>query len=169
MKKSIALALIASLAFTVAPAYGAESKNPYGSSMVDPAGPNDVIFEVSKGSKKVVYTTTTLSKLKSQVISFYEPFVKKRQSFTVIPMKTFFSAVGISGKDKVSTRALNDYVYSNTASQFTSNSAYIAIKRNGVNIPYDEGGPVRIVFADNSPWAKNLDAWNWSLASITAK
>ena len=170
MKKLIALSMVAAFTFTVAPhAYSAETANPYGTSTIDPAGPNEVIFSVSKGSKKVTFTTAKLVKIKSSTISIYEPFLKKRQSFTVIPMKTFFSLVGISGNDKVFTTALNDYVYSNTASKFIAANAYIAIKRNGTDIPYDQGGPIRLVFADNSKWAKNLDAWNWSLASISAK
>jgi hypothetical protein len=170
MKKIIALSMVAALSIAIAPAtYAANTTNPYGTSTVDPAGPNEVIFTVSKGSKKVEYTTAKLAKLKSSVISIYEPFLKKRQSFTVIPMKTFFSLVGISGNDKVLTTALNDYVYSNTASKFVAANAYIAIKRNGTDIPYDQGGPIRLVFADKSVWAKNLDAWNWSLASISVK
>lgn len=170
MKKIIALSLIATLTVAVAPVtYAAETTNPYGTTTVDPAGPNEVIFTVSKGSKKIEYTYSKLAKVKSTVISIYEPFLKKRQSFTVIPMKTFFSLVGISGNNKVFTTALNDYVYSNTASKFLAANAYIAIKRNGSDIPYDQGGPIRLVFADNSKWAKNLDAWNWSLASISAK
>jgi hypothetical protein len=84
-------------------------------------------------------------------------------------MKSLFALVGISGNDKVATRALNDYVYSNTASKFLAANGYVAIKRNGVDIPYDQGGPIRLVFADNSIWAKNLDAWNWSLSSIAVK
>jgi len=170
MKKS-ALILIAAVAVfaNTTPSYAAESTNPYGASTVDPAGPTEVIFTVSKGSKKVTYTTNQLFKLKSSVISIYEPFLKKRQSFTVIPMKYFFSTVGIAGNDKVLTNALNDYVYSNTASKFLAANGYIAIKRDGQNIPYDQGGPVRIVFDDKSAWAKNLDAWNWALASMTVK
>lgn len=148
-------------------AIAAETKNPYGASTVDPAGPNEVIFVVSNGTKKFSYTTNSLGKMKSSVISIYEPFVKKRQKFTVIPFKTFLDSVGISGNDKVVTKALNDYVYTNKASQFIAAQAYIAIKRNGMDIPYDQGGPLRLVFADNSKWAKNLDAWNWSLASIS--
>ncbi len=170
MKRTIAVAVAFSLSVILAPAaLSAETKNPYGTSTVDPAGPNEVIFTVSKGGKKVLFTTTKLAKMKSSVISIYEPFLKKRQKFTVIPIKSFFILVGISGKDKVLTVALNDYVYSNTAANFLTNNAYIAIKRDGVDIPYDQGGPMRIVFADNSKWAKNLDAWNWSLASLTVK
>jgi hypothetical protein len=36
-------------------------------------------------------------------------------------------------------------------------------------IPYDQGGPIRIIFGSKSTWAKYLDAWNWSLSSITVK
>jgi hypothetical protein len=107
--------------------------------------------------------------MKSTVISIYEPFVKKRQTFSVVPMKNFFALVGISGKDQVITTALNDYTYGNSAERFIAANAYIAIKRNGQPIPYDQGGPIRLVFGDKSKWAKQLDAWNWSLVSISVK
>jgi hypothetical protein len=170
MNKVGALIIVISfLATGFTPAEATKTTNPYGASTVDPAGSNEVIFTVSKGSKKVTYTTSQLMKIKSSTISIYEPFLKKRQSFTVIPISSFFSAVGISGGDKVLTNALNDYVYSNTAANFLSAGGYIAIKRNGTDIPYDQGGPLRIVFADTSKWARNLNAWNWSLASMATK
>lgn len=170
MKKLSALVIASAVVLAITPsALAVENSNPYGTSTVDPAGPNEVILTVSKGSKKVLFTTTKLNKVKASVISIYEPFIKKRQSFTVIPIKTLFSMVGISGNDKVLTKALNDYIYTNTAAKFLSANAYIAIKRNGVDIPYDQGGPIRLVFADDSKWAKNLDAWNWSLDAISVK
>ena len=170
MKKFIAVGVTVLVALSVVPAAtAAETTNPYGTSTVDPAGPNEVIFTISKGSKKVQFTSAKINKLKSSTITIYEPFLKKRQTFTVVTMKSLFALVGISGKDKVATRALNDYVYSNTASKFLAANGYVAIKRNGVDIPYDQGGPIRLVFADNSAWAKNLDAWNWSLSSIAVK
>jgi hypothetical protein len=170
MKKVLAVGVSALLAFSIAPvATAAETANPYGTSTVDPAGPNEVIFTVSKGGKKVQFTSAKLNKLKTTTITIYEPFLKKHQTFTVVSMKSLFALVGISGNDKVATRALNDYVYSNTASKFLAANGYVAIKRNGVDIPYDQGGPIRLVFADNSIWAKNLDAWNWSLSSIAVK
>jgi hypothetical protein len=170
MKKAIAITvLLLTTNFLGSNANAAETTNPYGTSVVDPAGPNEVIFTVSKSSKKIEFTTSKLFMMKTKVISIYEPFLKKRQTFTVIPMRTFFSSVGINGKDKVRTKALNDYIYSNSASNFISANAYIAIKRDGVEIPYDQGGPLRLIFADNSKWAKKLDAWNWSLISISVK
>lgn len=169
MKKLLTVTL--ALSMITLPIYSstASEKNPYGTSTVDPAGPNEIIFTVSKGKKKSEFALARLQKMKSKTISIYEPFLKKRQRFTVIPLKNFFSLVGISGQDKVSTVALNDYIYTNTAAQFISAGAYIAIKRDGVDIPYDQGGPLRLVFADDSRWAKNLDAWNWSLAAISVK
>ncbi len=169
MKKTIVTAIALSLLFVMAPSTIAAETNPYGTSNVDPAGPNEIIFTVFKAGKKVEFTTSRLLKMKSKIITIYEPFLKKRQSFTVIPMKNFFLLAGISGNDKVETKALNDYIYSNTASKFIAAQAYIAIKRGGAPIAYDQGGPIRIVFADNSKWAKELDAWNWSLSSIGVK
>lgn len=170
MKKLIALSLGAALLLTYSPiATAATDVNPYGTSTVDPAAPNEILFTVSKGKKKISYSLEKLGTMKSATISIYEPFLKKRQSFTVIPMKTFFNAVGIKGNDKVRTIAINDYIYSNAASKFISADAFIAIKRNGVDIPYNQGGPLRIVFADKSKFAKTLDAWNWSLNAISVK
>ncbi len=170
MKKSVASSVILALLIVGIPtAFSAEKTNPYGASSVDPAGPTEIIFSVSKKGKKVSFTNSKLGTLKSSVISVYEPFLKKRQNFTVIPMKTFFDLVGISGTDKVRTTALNDYIFTETAANFIAANGFIAIKRNGADISYDQGGPVRIIFADKSKWAKNLDAWNWSLASLSVK
>ena len=170
MRKVLAAVLLLSLVVAMPlSAKAAEGKNPYGVSNVDPAGPNEVILTVSKGKKKVTFTTSQLMALKSSTISIYEPFVKRRQSFTVIPLETFFKLVGISGSDKVNTKALNDYVYTNTAKKFIEAKTFVAIKRSGNPIGYDEGGPIRLIFGDNSKWAKYLDAWNWSLISINVR
>ena len=169
MKKLLSMTLLLSLAVLSPISAIAAEKNPYGTSTVDPAGPTEVIFTVSKGNKKAEFAYARLQKMKSKTISIYEPFLKKRQKFTVIPLKNFFVLVGIANQDKVMTIALNDYIYTNTAAQFVSAGAYIAIKRDGVDIPYDQGGPLRLVFADDSRWAKNLDAWNWSLSEIRVK
>ena len=170
MRKLTSALLISIFLLSSIPAgIAASTKNPYGTNTVDPAGPNEIIFTIAKGKNKTDFAFPRLEKMKSSVISIYEPFIKKRQKFTVIPMKNFFALVGISGNDIVSTKALNDYIYRNKASSFIAANAYIAIKRDGQPIPYDQGGPIRIVFADDSRWASNLDAWNWSLISVSVK
>lgn len=171
MKRTLALVLTMGLVLSLPASLSqaAESTNPYGSTTVDPAAPNEVIFTVSKGKRKSTFTYNQLTKLKSKTITIYEPFLKKRQTFTVIPIQQFFTLVGISGSDKVETRALNDYAYINTASQFIKAGALVAIKRSGKEIPYDQGGPIRLIYSDKSSWSKELDAWNWSLDSIFVK
>ena len=178
MKKSLAITLTGALtgALTVALvltpigfASAKESKNPYGTGNVDPAAPNEVILTITKGSRKVEFAYPRLQKLKQSTISIYEPFLKKRQSFSVIPLKNLFTLAGISAKDLVRTTALNDYTFTESAKNFIAAEAYLAIKVNGQPIGYDQGGPIRLIFSDKSKWSKNLDAWNWSLVTISVK
>jgi hypothetical protein len=170
MKKLISAIVVIALAIVVAvPAQAESTKNPYGTATIDPAAPNEVILTIAKGTRKTDFAYSRLIKLKHSTISIYEPFLKKRQTFTVIQLKTLFAFVGISGKDKVVTKALNDYIFTATAADFISAQGYLAIKRDGFAIPYDQGGPIRIIYPDGSKWSKNLDAWNWSLASIGVK
>lgn len=170
MKKFVFyIAVIVSALAITSPALASQSKNPYGTSTIDPAAPNEIILSISKKDNKADFAYPRLLKLKQDTITIYEPFLKKRQTFTVIKLKTLFNFVGISGNDRVVTKALNDYLFSAKASDFIAANGYLAIKREGVPIPYDQGGPIRIVFPDKSMWAKNLDAWNWSLRFITVK
>jgi hypothetical protein len=147
----------------------ASPSNPYGAAPIDPPALTDPLLTVSKGSTSSVLTMTQLIALGTSDISIYEPFVKQRQTFTVIPLTKIFALASISGSDSVDTKALNDYVYTNTAAKFVAAKGYLAIKRNGLDIPFDQGGPIRIVFPDDSTWTKFLDPWNWSLSSISVK
>lgn len=170
MKKVLVAAISIFLALSTTPAHAADSKaNPYGTSTVDPAAPNEVILTVSSKIKSIGFTYAALSKLPKKEISVYEPFLKRRQTFTVIEFGKLFSLAKIARSDKVVTRALNDYTFTSSASNFLAAGAFLAIKKNGSAIGYDEGGPIRIIFADKSKWSKNLDAWNWSLELIAVK
>ena len=169
VRKLLALAAVISLPWLGAIPAGATSTNPYGTSTIDPASPNEIILVISKGNRKVEFAYPRLLKIKQQSITIYEPFLKKRQTFSVIPLKTLFAFVGIKDEDKVVTTALNDYIYSNTAARFIEAEGYLAIKRDGLAIGYDQGGPIRIIYPNKSKWAKNLDAWNWSLSSIKVR
>ncbi|CAB4885976.1 unannotated protein [freshwater metagenome] len=166
------LLILTSLAIvtgSISPAIAGSDANPYGTSTVDPAGPNEILLSITKGSRNVDLTYPKLLKLKQSRITIYEPFLKKRETFTVIKLSALFSLVGISGDDLVVTTALNDYIFKSRASQFIAAEGYLAIKRDGKEIGYDQGGPIRLIYPDKSKWAKNLDAWNWSIATISVK
>lgn len=143
--------------------------NPYGAAPMDPPGPTEVVLTLKKGTKSMTFTMQELLKMKTTTITINEPFVKKRQQFGVIALSALFAKVGIKGSDMVSTKALNDYIYANTAAKFISAKGYLAVQREGKNIPFDQGGPIRIIFPSGSKWATFLDPWNWSLMSMSAK
>ena len=142
------------------------SANPYGGGFaVDAPADNDVVLTVS-AEKKIEYTMGELKKLAQTEIQIFEPFVKKNQKFTVVKMADFLNAAGFVATDKVNTVALNDYAFVDTDENFIKNNAYIAVARDGQPIPMDEGGPIRIIFANDSKYASNLDAWNWSIRTV---
>jgi hypothetical protein len=144
--------------------------NPYGASQqVDPAGPNDTLLTIANHSKVVKLSLNSLRKLGTTQLSLYEPFIKARQTFTVISLAKLFKLVNIPPNATVITDALNDYIYTNAAKNFTDSNGQLAIARFGKDIPYDQGGPIRIVFPDKAALALNLNAWNWSLNVIKVK
>ena len=147
----------------------APTKNPYGTVSIDPAAPGTPVLSLTKGAITKSYTLAQLEKMATKSITIYEPFLKVKQSFSVISLASLFKVVGIKATDSVVTTALNDYVYTNTGANFLAANGYLAVKRNGLDIPYDQGGPDRIIFPTGSKWSKFLDPWNWSLSSISVK
>ena len=142
--------------------------NPYGVPSIDPPAPNEPVLTVKGGSAPLSLTLDQLNALGSTTITIDEPFVKKRQTFSGVPLATVLSKAGIPDTATINTVAINDYHYAGAAAPMVGSQALIATKRDGAPIPYDQGGPVRMVFPDGTPLSSVLDAWNWSLASITA-
>ena len=164
---AMVIALSGGIAVTGSIAHADTTKNPYGAApAIDPAAPNETILTMQNGKKQVKYSYNSLLKMKLYTISIFEPFVKKRQSFTCVSVQKLFDAAGIKSSQKVSTIALNDYVYNNIAGGFTASSGCLAVMRNGLPIPYDQGGPIRLIYPDKTAWATVLNAWNWSLSAI---
>ena len=164
--KGVLVVFCLSLLVSMVPSANAADANPYGGAKVAPPAPTETILVISKGSVSKNLSMNDLKAMKSSTLVIHEPFVKRVQSFRVIPLKTLFALAGIKGADKVQTIALNDYIYTNTSDNFTTAQGYLAITRSGKAIGYDQGGPIRIIFPDKSKWAKFLDPWNWSLKMI---
>lgn len=170
MKRALAFVLLLAISVIAAPTASlASDSNPYGTSTIDPAAPNEVILTIKSASATIDFTYQELLRLPHTSISVYEPFIKKRQRFTVITLSTLFKRAGIKPNAIVITKALNDYTFTAKASDFISAQGLLALKRDGAAIPYDQGGPIRIIFPDKSRWARNLDAWNWSINSMRTK
>ena len=169
MKKFASIGLVIAASLLMVPQSIAADANPYGGVKIAPPAATETILTVSKGSVSKAISMNDLMKMKSQKLTIDEPFVKKKQTFKAIPLKTLFALAGIKGTDKVQTIALNDYIYTNTAASFLAADGYLAFSLSGKPIAYDQGGPIRIIFPDNSRWAHFLDPWNWSLKSLKVK
>jgi hypothetical protein len=142
------------------------SSNPYGAGfVVDPPAEGDVVLTI-KGSTTKDFTMGEIIALADEEISIMEPFVKMEQSFKVVKMEKLLAGLGFKPTDTLSTVALNDYAFPDTVANFTKNNAYVAVSRDGAPIPMDQGGPIRIVFASDSGYFANLDAWNWSIRTF---
>jgi hypothetical protein len=139
----------------------------YGGFPIDPPAPDEVVLTL-EGATKVDLTMAELEALAVLEVTIDEPFVRRRETFRVIPLQDLLDLVGITDEETVQTIALNDYRYSDLAGELRTAGALIAVARDGGPIPMDAGGPIRLVFADDSTYASNLDAWNWSLRTIRA-
>ena len=147
----------------------ADAANPYGGADIDPLPDTAVIFSIKNGTKIINYSKKDILTIKSTIITIFEPFVGKTQKFTVIPLDYFLGKSSIASSKTIDTIAINDYIYTNKVANFSKAKAYIAFKRFGKDIPYNQGGPLRLVYSNTSSWSKNLDAWNWSLRSIKVR
>ncbi len=145
----------------------ASTTNPYGVPSIDPPAPNEAVLQVKGGAAPLSLTLDQLDALGNTTITIDEPFVKKRQTFSGVPLATLLSKAGIPTTATINTVAVNDYHYAAPAGTMVASEALIATRRDGAPIPYDQGGPIRIVFPDGTPLSSVLDAWNWSLASIS--
>jgi hypothetical protein len=150
---------------TAEPTPEPSTESAYGGFAVDPPATDEVVLTV-EGEMTVDFTYGELQELAIVEIEILEPFVEQEQSFTGVPLAELLAAAGVPAEARIETIALNDYRYADTVAQWTGNDALLAVFRDGELIPMDQGGPIRIVFASDSPAFELLDAWNWSLRTI---
>ena len=142
------------------------TSNPYGVPSIDPPAPNEPVLTVTGGTTPLSLTLDQLDALGATTVTIDEPFAKKRQTFSGVPLKAVLVKAGIPETATIETLALNAYRYASAARPMIDSGALIATRRDNGPIPYDQGGPIRIVFPDGTPLSSVLDAWNWSLATI---
>ncbi len=163
---AVVLALaIAGCAATAEPAPEPSPESAYGGFADEPPATDEVGLTVA-GATTVDFTYGELQDRATVEIEILEPFIKREQSFTGVPLAELLSAAGVPAEARIETIALNDYRYVDTVAQWAKNDALLAVFRDGELIPMDQGGPIRIVFAADSPAFDLLDAWNWSLRTI---
>ena len=151
---------------SAATAASATTTGPYGIASIDPPAPNEPVLTVTGGGSPLSLTLGQLDALGDITVTVDEPFVKKRQTFSGVPLAAVLAKAGVPNTATIDTVALNDYHYVGAAKAMIDSQALVATRLSGAPIPYDQGGPIRIVFPDGTTLSSVLDAWNWSLASI---
>lgn len=137
----------------------------YGGFAIDPPADDEIVLTIGT-ENPVDFSYAELQQLATVEIEILEPFVEERQSFRGVPLVDLLERAGVPVDGRIETVALNDYRYADSVAQWVDNEALLAVFRDGELIPMDQGGPIRIVFAEDSPAFDLLDAWNWSLRSI---
>ncbi|KDE99875.1 hypothetical protein Y900_013245 [Mycolicibacterium aromaticivorans JS19b1 = JCM 16368] len=146
-----------------------QGRNPYALGTVDPPAPNAPVLTVTGGTTSLSLTIDQLNAMGHATISIDEPFVNKRETYSGVPLAAVLAVAGIADTATIDTDAIDHYHYVSVVKPMIDSQALIATQRDGAPIPYDQGGPIRIVFPDRTPLSSALEAWNWSLTSITVK
>ncbi|MBB3601066.1 hypothetical protein FHT40_000699 [Mycolicibacterium sp. BK556] len=147
----------------------APTTNPYGGGTIDAPAATEPVLTVKGGSAPLSLTLDKLNALGNTTVTLDEPFVKRRETYSGVPLAAVLGKAGIPDSATIDTIGLDDYHYISAAKPMIESDALIATDRDGTPIPYDQGGPIRIVFPDGTPLSSVLDAWNWSLAAIIVK
>jgi hypothetical protein len=178
LNKSLAILVAFSVAFFLAACQGVEpsgsssgdpapsdGESPYGGFSVPSPAPDEIIFTV-EGANTVALSLDDLRALPAVSVTVREPFVQEHHTYTGVLLGDLFGLAAVSEDSRVDTIALNDYRYADSASELVAAGAILAYLEDGDAIAMDRGGPVRLVYAESSPYFIKLEAWNWSLRFV---
>ncbi|MDY7101912.1 MAG: molybdopterin-dependent oxidoreductase [Actinomycetota bacterium] len=108
-----------------------------------------------------------LERMRTVELELFEPFVEERMTFRGVPLEDVVELAGVpDGATTMRTVALNEYEVDIPLDVLDTEGVLLAYEGDGVPLALDEGGPIRIVFADDHPDVANESLWNWSLAAI---
>lgn len=142
-------------------------ENPYGGFPVDPPAADETILTL-EGGETLELSLEDLRAMPETSVTILEPFVQDTVTFDGVAFEALVAEAEIDLGSTVETVALNDYIFEDSAQALVDAGAIIAYAEDGGAIAMDRGGPIRIVFAEESSYFEFLDAWNWSLRTIRA-
>lgn len=109
-----------------------------------------------------------LDALPQRTITTYEPFVKQDVTFSGVTFADLLDAAGATG-DSVIVHALDDYERTLDVDVLRQPGVLLATREEGKEIPIPNGGPVRLVFPQDSKAGADPDLWVWSVDLLTVK
>ena len=81
------------------------TSNPYGIPSIDPPAPNEPVLTVTGGTTPLSLTLDQLNALGKTTVTIDEPFVKKRQTFSGVPLSAVLAKAGIPETATIETLA----------------------------------------------------------------
>jgi hypothetical protein len=107
----------------------------------------------------------TLDRAASDDLTILEPFVKRKMTFTVIPMGELLQRAGVDPSARnLYMQALDDY-HVDLPIAGLKDAGFLATRVDGKKIPVAKGGPVRLLFSGHGKLARDTDNWIWSFDS----
>ena len=111
----------------------------------------------------------TLDRAASDEITIVEPFVKRKMTFSVIPMGELLQRAGVDPSAReLYMHALDDY-HVDLPIAGLKDAGFLATRLDGKKIPIAKGGPVRLLFSGNGKLARDTDNWIWSFDAARVK
>jgi hypothetical protein len=112
---------------------------------------------------------TTLDRAATNEITIVEPFVKRKMTFSVIPMGELLQRAGVdTSARELYMHALDDY-HVDLPIAGLEDAGFLATRLDGKKIPIAKGGPVRLLFKGDGKLARDTDNWIWSFDSARVK
>ena len=111
----------------------------------------------------------TLDRAATDEITIVEPFVKRKMTFTGIPMAELLQRAGVDPSAReLYMHALDDY-HVDLPIAGLKDAGFLATRLDGKKIPIAKGGPVRLLFSGSGKLARDTDNWIWSFDSARVK
>ncbi len=108
-----------------------------------------------------------LESLGTITATVFEPFISESIEFTGVPLETALAAIGVDADAPIVWTALDDYQVHYSRGELAGEGALLATRQDGAPIPIEEGGPIRVVFTDDSgDLGRDTNQWIWSLVRL---
>lgn len=134
---------------------------------VVPAPTGDAILTVGPGLRdEVVFDIATLEGAGTVEGELYEPFEKRRVTFTGVELKDALALAGVPAGTDLHLVALDAYTADLSGADVEAGGILLATSVDDKPIPIADGGPIRVVFHDDVELGKTTELWIWSLERI---
>jgi hypothetical protein len=121
------------------------------------------------GATETALDFATLDRAATTKLTIVEPFVKRKMTFSVIPMAEVLQRAGVDPSARqLYMHALDDY-HVDLPTAGLKDAGYLATRLDGKKIPIAKGGPIRLLFSGNGKLARDTDNWIWSFDEARVK